>query len=298
MSPPHPAGHCVINGQLLPLAEARISPLDLGFLRGIGVFETLRTYDGHPHALADHLQRLWQAARVFGVSELFSEREARAWIRALRQLCPDSELHINIIVTPGIVGEGVFGTSGPATWVLIARPLRPHPAAFYEQGLTVITHRVAAEEQRIFPTLKTTSYVSGFVPLARARAAAAHEALYVLPDGCLSEGVTSNVLLRRGDWVSTPPAHRCLPGITLSRLRPIAESLGLRWRSAELQLADLYSADEVWLSSSLREVLPVVRVDDRPIGDGRIGAWWPRLHAAYRQHCLESARAEAAAAGA
>lgn len=285
------SGWAVVNGRLLPLAEAAVSVLDLGFLRGLGAFETLRTYEGHPHALGEHLCRLWQAAAWFGIGPCFSEADARRWIAALHARGDGGDLRLNIVVTPGPHGEGVFGTAGPPTWALIARPLHAPPESAYREGVAVITRPGG----RLLPELKTTCYLGGYRPLSEARAAGAHEALYVDASGAVTEGVTSNVLIRRGQEVITP-AEGCLCGITRAGLRPIVESHGLVWREGRLAREDLYGADEVWLASAVRELLPVVRVDGRPIADGRVGPWAGPLRAAYRAHCIASARAEAARA--
>lgn len=288
-----PAGDFfAVNGRVVPAAEAAVSVLDLGFLRGIGAFETFRTYGGHPHALGEHLRRIWQAAAAFGQEPFFDEAALRRVVGEILARSGHAELRVNLVVTPGSHGDGVFGTVGAPTWVAIARDVHAPPASAYADGVAAITFPAT----RYLPTLKTTSYLSGRRGLELAAAAGAHEALYVDPAGYVTEGVTSNILLRRGRLVMTPSAD-CLPGITKAGLRPLAEAAGLGWHECRLTRDDLYTADEVWISSAVRELLPVVRIDGHAIGDGRPGSWAGRLRAAYRERCIAEALRDAERAG-
>lgn len=277
-----------VNGRILPADEARISVLDLGFLRGVGAFETFRTYDGHPHGLAEHLRRIWESAASFGQQPFFDEAAVRRVVREIRERSGHPELRVNMVVTPGCHGDGVFGTTGEPTWVVIARDVHAPPESAYEQGLTAVTFNAA----RHLPTLKTTSYLSGRKGLELAAKAGAHEAFYVDDKGYVTEGVTSNVLIRVGNRVMTPVVD-CLPGITKAGVRPIAEAQGLIWYECRITRDDVYTADEVWITSAVREVLPIVRVDGHAIADGRVGACGRALRQAYRAACIASARRDA-----
>jgi branched-chain amino acid aminotransferase len=275
-----------VNGRVVPAAEATISVLDLGFLRGVGAFETLRTYDGHPHAVAEHLARLWESAALCGIAPCTTEGEIRRLIAEIRQRSGHPDVRVNLVVSPGDHTAGVFGAGTP-TWVLIARDLHAPPEAWYRDGVAVVTFLAA----RPFSGHKTTSYLSGRPGIARADAAGAHEALYRHADGTVTEGVTSNVLAVHGNIV-TSPVSDCLPGITKAGIRPLAEAAGMVWRDADLTYDALLAADEVWLTSAVRELLPVVRVDGQTIGTGRVGTWATTVHAAYRQACYDHARAD------
>jgi branched-chain amino acid aminotransferase len=277
-----------VNGRVVPAGEATVSVLDLGFLRGVGAFETFRTYEGHPHALGEHLRRIWESAASFGQAPFFTEAEVRRCVREIHAGSGHAELRVNMVVTPGNHGEGVFGTAGAPTWVLIAREVHAPPEAWYAQGVDAITFA----SSRHLPTLKTTSYLCGRKGLELAAAAGAHEALYVSDAGYVTEGVTSNVLVVQGRRLMTP-VDNCLPGITKAGVRPIAERLGLTWYECNLTRDDVYTADEVWITSAVREVLPIVRVDGRAIADGRVGPWARQVRAAYRADAIASSRRDA-----
>jgi branched-chain amino acid aminotransferase len=281
-----PTDFFAVNGRVIPAAEATVSVLDLGFLRGVGGFETLRTYGGHPHALGEHLRRLWESAASFGLHPFFGERDARRLIAEIRERSGHDELRVNFVVTPGENVEGVFGAANP-TWVMIARDVHAPPASAYRDGIGAVTF----EARRHLPALKTTNYLVGKTGLMQAEKAGAHEAFYV-DAGFVTEGVTSNVLIVKGRRVMTPSVD-CLAGITKAGIRPIAEAEGLQWWECRITRDDVYTADEVWITSAVRELLPVVRVDQHPIGDGRPGPLAKRIREIYHQRCIDEARRDA-----
>jgi branched-chain amino acid aminotransferase len=276
-----------INGRVMPAAEATISVLDLGYLRGVGAFETLRTYGGHPHAVSEHLARLWASAALCGIAPCFTEHDARRVIAEILQRSGHAELRVNIVVSPGEHTTGVFGSSTP-TWVMIARDVHAPPEAWYREGVSAVTFRA----DRPLAAHKTTSYLSGRQGIAAAEAVGAHEAFYLDAHDFVTEGVTSNVLILSGTVVTTP-VDGCLSGITKAGLRPLAEQAGLSWREAPVSRAHLLAADEVWITSAVREVLPIVRVDGQAIAKGTVGPWAARLRPLYREACVAHAAADA-----
>lgn len=277
-----------VNGTVVPAEQATISVLDLGFLRGVGAFETFRTYGGgHPHALSDHLARLWDSAAAVGMTPFFSEADIRRLVAEIRTRSGLEEMRVNLVVTPGPHTHGVFGAESP-TWVLIARDLHAPSEELYTRGVTAVTFIA----ERHLPAHKTTNYIVGRTGMMAAEQAGAHEAFYVNSDGLVTEGVTSNICLVRGTTVISPCAN-CLRGITKAGIRPIAEAQGLRWTEADVTRDDLYAADEVWITSAVRELLPVVGVDGHRIGAGVPGRWALALRPLYHQHCTVEARRDA-----
>jgi branched-subunit amino acid aminotransferase/4-amino-4-deoxychorismate lyase len=277
-----------INGRIVTADEAKVSVLDLGFLRGVGAFETLRTYGGgHPHALDDHLRRLWESSAAFGVEPFFAAADVRPIIAEIHRRSGHAELRVNIIVTPGENTSGVFGAEVP-TWVLIAREVHAPSTGVYEHGVTAITFHA----RRHLPTLKTTNYLVGKTGLSLAEKNGAHEAFYVDDHGHVTEGVTSNIVIVRDNRVTTPSVD-CLAGITMSGIRPIAEKMGLTWTCGALTRDDVYAADEVWITSAIRELIAVVKVDDHVIANGAPGHWARTIRPLYHAACIEQARHDA-----
>lgn len=286
-----PGEFVIINKDLVPAAEARVSVFDIGFLRGVGAFETLRTLGGGlPHALGAHCDRLWRTTKELSIPPFKSEAEVRADIQRLYNACGYDELRLNLMVTPGINTSDVFGSAEP-TWVLIAKELKAPDESYYRDGIAVVTF----EGSRYLPHLKTTNYLSGRKGWFQAKEAGAQEAIYINEQGLVTEGVTSNILICKNNCVYEVAADR-LPGITMAGVEKVAKSIGLDWQRCELSLDALLDADECWITSSVRTIMPVVSVDGKLIADGQVGAWAPRLRQEYERRCLEEARADATAA--
>ena len=282
----------IVNGRMQDLHEAAIPATDLAFLRGCGAFETWRTYGGHPHELGRHLIRMWDAAALFGVAPFVDEPTLRRWLQKGHRASGYAELKVNAVCSPGDHVEDVFGASEPRL-VLLLRELHEPPAIWYEDGVSVITHQA----QRTFPQHKTVNYLCGVPALDAAKRQGAHEALYCDADGFVSEGITSNVhALIEGKVRSS--LVNCLPGITRLGLQELVTQHGLSWEdSAVLHKDELYTADEVWISSSIREVVPVVQVDEHRIGDGKPGKFARLLKADYRAQCESDSLRDASVHG-
>ena len=210
---------------------------------------------------------------------------------------------VNIIVTPGSHVSGVFGSSDTPTVVMIARALGPSVAPRDRSPIAVATFT----GQRILPQFKTTAYITGLAGLTDAEAAGAHEAFYAEPDGRITEGVTSNIVARHGLTV-TSPTQDTLPGITRSVLQSVATEAGLMWSENDLTRSSLLNADEVWICSSIRELVPVSMIDGVIAGNSDSASnnqdsethdpahneqWFARLADGVHQRCCEQAAHEA-----
>ncbi len=278
-----------LNGSVVAPHDAKISVFDTGFLRGVGVFETLRTFNGHPYALREHLDRLWAGAAELDIPQLHSIEIVRQQIAELYKQCGHDELRINIIVSPGDNTDGLFGAEKP-TWVLIAKQLHAVPETLYSNGGTAITFAGV----RALPHIKTTNYLSGRQGYAHVQAAKANEGFYVDEQGCVCEGITSNILIIRKNTVYDPAAQS-LRGITKMGLRTVAEQAGLSWSEQSVTRDDCYTADELLITSSIRLVLPIVQLDGKTIANGKPGLWAQKLLPLYRTFCTKHACADATA---
>lgn len=280
----------LINGELSPLAEASIRVLDLGFLRGLAVFSTIQSYCcGSPFALPEHLKRLWAGAAEIGVAPFFSEDRLRALLAEGYAASGYNEVSFSIMITPGEHVGGYFDAENP-TLVILIRPLPVRPTDHRRDGVGIQTFEAA----RTLPGVKTTNYVLGRRGLQQAAQNGAHEAVYRDGAGLIREGVTSNILLVTGNLVRSPDSG-CLEGITRGAVRGAVESLGLVWSPGAVYLDDLITADEVWISSSIREMLPVVRVDGNTIANGKPGPLFQKVYTCLREQFESSARRDNAA---
>lgn len=272
-----------IDGTLTRPEEASVSVYDRGFLYGDSVFETVRTYAGEPFALDEHMARLSRSAERVGITmpvapALFA-MEVRKAVRAAKN--PESYARAMLTRGAGPLGLDPSAALTPLR-VILVEPLTPPPPSAYRDGVAVVTVRTERAADAAHGA-KVGNYLASLLALQKARAAGAHEALILDASGHVLEGTTSNVFLVRGGDLITPPDEAgILPGITRAHLLDIAraERHGVRFTS--ITPADLATADEVFLTSSIREILPVVRVDDRIIAGGAPGPVTRALHAAFR----------------
>lgn len=273
-----------INGVILAPSEALVSVYDRGFLYGDSVFETIRTYGGEPFALDEHLARLARSAEKVGIALPLELGALAQEARDALQAAGNAESYARIILTRG---EGPLGLD-PALAiaplrVILVEPLTPLPAALYRDGVKVSTIRTERAADAA-PGAKVGNYLGGMLALAQARAAGAHEALILDAHGAIVEGATSNFFVARGARLSTPPEKAgILAGITRARVLDVAAALGLAVELEPIFPADLEHVTEAFLTSSLRELIPVVQVDDRAIGDGRPGPLTRKIHAEFRK---------------
>lgn len=276
----------MIDGRLVSPAAARVSVFDRGFLYGDSVFETIRTYRGRLFALDEHLRRLEQSAtRVFIALPVTLPALAAELETAVRASGIE-EAYVRVVVTRGSGELGLTPSEGLAPLrVAMVLPLVPSPPAAYERGVRVVTYgSQRTADGTAAQGAKVSNYLVSVLALHRARGEGAVEAVVVDAEGGVVEGATSNVFAVIGDGLVTPPEEAgILVGVTRRRLLAAARELGLVMAERRLPLDELLGAQEVFISSSIRELLPVVAVDGRPIGGGVPGPVTRRLHEQFRR---------------
>ncbi len=277
--------YCFLNGRYVDVREASISALDRGFLFGEGLFETWRTYQGRPFAIEEHLRRMNRSARALGIP--FDPNEP--WrARTLRL----SRLN-GMTGRSGAVRLTVSRGAGPVTLIpegvrrptrlMLFRPLEPGLGRARREGVAVHLHPFGAGVHPGLRQIKTVNYLPAVIARSEARKRGCFESLYRLDDGTILEGTTSNIfIVRRGRLLTSPVAAGVLPGVTRGLVLRIAGKV-VETRETRLRDSDLLGADEAFLTSSTIEVLPVVRVGRRRIGDGRPGPLTRELQRRYRE---------------
>jgi 4-amino-4-deoxychorismate lyase len=235
---------------------------DEGFLRGRAAFETLRVYGGRPFRLARHLERLAASARRLGIPEPeASELERLAGAALAEAAAPDAVLRV--YCTPGREGR-----RRPEAFVLVAS-LPTGLDEMRTRGIRVATVELGIDASWPLGGVKSTSYALNMVAVDRARAAGDDDALFLARDGIVLEGSTSNVWWRRGRTLFTPALDLgVLAGVTRDALVEAAETGGYEVEVGAYPLAELLAADEIFMSSSVREVMPVAAVDGSPFEPG------------------------------
>jgi branched-chain amino acid aminotransferase len=265
-----------LNGALVDGESACVSPADHGLLVGDGVFETLRCYAGVPLALDDHLGRLEGGARALQLEPPRRDLLGQA-AHAVLEANDLGDARIRITLTSGAGPPGLARGEREPTVLVAAFPLTPWPAT-----ATAIVSRWRRNENDPLAGVKTVSLVGSVMALAEARSRGASEALVLNLEGNLCEATTANVFCVRGGRVETPSlGSGCLAGITRDRVLRICGELGLSVSEAEIPAAALTESDELFLTSSTREIQPLIEVDGRPVGNGDPGELTTRLGLAY-----------------
>ena len=273
-----------LNGRVVDERAARVSVLDRGLLHGDGVYDTWRTYGRRPFALAAHLARLAHATRRL---ELPSPGAADAWATRTRTLLRRNGLAdgaARLTITRGAAGTGPApSVNARPTILLTVRALPPRLDRLQARGVAVTLLPFARDAGPGWGALKLVGHASAVLGKQIAQRRRAFEGLYVTPDGHVTEGTTSNVFaVVRGTLVTPPADGTILSGVTRDRVLAAARRLRLPVRERPLAVDALRAADEVFVTASTVEVLPVVRMDGRPVGHGRPGATTQALQDAYR----------------
>jgi branched-chain amino acid aminotransferase len=252
-----------IDGELGDEATARVPVFDRGFLYGDSVYEVTRTAGGRPVDLDRHLDRLERSAEMIGLAAPPRGAVVEA-VHATLAAAANPESYVRVVVTRGGGDIGLDpALADRPRLVVIVRPLVLPPDALYRDGCDVAIVAVRRNPRRALdPAVKSGNYLNNILALAEARRANAHESIMLNPEGRLVEGSTSNVFLARAGRLVTPAFEDgLLDGITRRRLLELAAAAGIPAAEAHLGADDLRGADEAFLSSSLRGVLPVARVD-------------------------------------
>jgi branched-chain amino acid aminotransferase len=288
-----------LDGSLVTPAEARVSVFDRGFLHGDSVYEVIRTYGGRPFELPAHLARLaHSAARIALVPKWDAARATAEIARTLAAARgPDAEdpaaapwnrgeRYIRLVMTRGAgeIGLDPALAVNPVAVVIVQR-LQGPPAQAYAQGVKVAVAGVRrAAPEAVDPSVKTGARLPQVLAVAEARAQGAFEALLLDDRGFVTEGSSSNVFAIAGGTLRTPPlAAGILEGVTRGLVLRLAREEGVPVDERALRPEDLETADEVFLTSTAREILPVTAVGERQVGAGRPGPLTYRLHHAFRR---------------
>jgi branched-chain amino acid aminotransferase len=266
-----------LNGQYLPKEEAKISILDLAILRGLSVFDYLRTYAGEPFHLQDHLERLQYSAHHVGLTLPNSLSEIEEIVHLVKAKNHLHEASIKILLTGG-TSEDHF-TPHQSNLIVFAYPLTSYPAHYYTNGIKVITTTL----NRSLPTSKTTQYIPGIVAMQRAKAHCPQEALYLNPQGEILEATTSNFFAFKQDTLYTCCSDEILIGITRDIiLKLAAPHFPIALKS--IHQNEIAQIDEAFITASNKEVMPVVQIDATLIGNGRVGPRTKKIMELFRAY--------------
>ncbi|OOE13806.1 branched-chain-amino-acid transaminase [Fictibacillus arsenicus] len=279
-----------VNGEYVLKDDAKVSVYDHGFLYGDGVFEGIRVYNGNVYRLEEHLQRLYESAQSIMLNIPHTKEELTNIIVETLQKNKYRDAYIRLVVSRGKGNLGLDPfTCGKPGVIVITEQLALFPKKLYETGLEIIT--VASRRNRpdvLSPKVKSLNYLNNILVKIEASLAGVSEALMLNDQGYVAEGSADNVFIVKGNTIKTPPGYLgALEGITRNAIVEIANELGYKMVEEPFTRHDVYVADEAFLTGTAAEVIAVVKVDGRVIGNGAPGEHTNRLLDAFRKKVVE-----------
>jgi D-alanine transaminase len=271
-----------LNGGFVALERATVSVLDRGFLFGDGVYEVIPSYGGYFLGLEPHLDRLEDSLGAIRLDNPLTRGQWRQILRRLIGPPPAADQYVYLQVTRGAPPERdhLCPSGIPPTVFAMARPIKPRAPEVATQGITCVT-RPDPRWSRC--EIKAISLLAAVLMRREAQDEDALETV-MIRDGLVTEGSSTNVFVISDDTIATPAkGHQILSGITRELALSLARTAGMDFIEGPVRAETLRGADEIWLSSSTREVLPVTRLDGEPVGRGGPGPLWRRMDALYQE---------------
>lgn len=263
-----------LNDKLVDKQDATVSVFDHGLLYGDGVFEGIRSYDGLVFKLKEHLDRLYESAHTLRLEiPMTKDRLEKAVVETLKAN-KLKDAYIRLVVTRGVGDLGLDPRKCPkATLFIIADKISLYPKEYYEKGLELATvPTVRNHPEALNPQLKTLNYLNNILAKIEATNAGVNEAILLNAQGYVTECTGENIFFVRGKGVFTPPPYvGILKGITRAAVMGLASGLGYQVAEEVFTRHDLYTADEVFLTGTAAEIVPVITIDNRRIGAGKPG---------------------------
>jgi D-alanine transaminase len=277
-----------LNGEYLPRNQARLPVTDRGLLFGDSVYEVVPAYGSRPFRVEHHLQRLDRSLAAIRMDNPLSHEEWRLVFDRLSEQLPGQDQSIYLQVTRGAYPQRnhVIPAKIEPNVLAFTSPNPPRDTEKAQRGISAIT----LEDIRWHRCdIKATALLANVLARAQATEEGADEAI-LIRDGAAMEGTASNLFVVSNGLLITPPdSEELLPGITRDLVLELAQEAGVPFAQAAIDAADLETADEIWLTSSTREVSAVVELNGRPVGSGRPGELWQRMDALF-QACKERLR--------
>lgn len=280
-----------MDGKLVEKADAKVSVYDHGLLYGDGVFEGIRAYHGTLFEIEAHLERLYASAKAIRLAIPISREEFRSAIDETVQANHFQDCYIRAVVTRGVGNLGLNPNRCEKPCVfIIADTIELYSREMYEKGLAIITSSVIRNHpSALSPRIKSLNYLNNILAKIEAADANVAEAIMLNHEGNVAECTADNIFIVRGGQVQTPTtSDGILEGVTRGVMLKLCKTLSIPIAEKTLQKHDLYIADECFLTGSGAEVVPVTKIDGRPIGNGAPGPITRKLIDAFRGYIREA----------
>jgi len=278
-----------INGKLLPVKDATISVLDRGLFYGDGIFESLRTYNGKPFQLEQHLKRLLQGAKTLSIRSLPSSTQLKTAVLKTLKANNFKKSYIKIIITRGLSkkrGLSLKNATGKPTIIIIVEEQKSYPKKMFSVGWKVIISQIIRPD---VPSsrIKSLNYINNLLARREAEKAKANEAIMLDDRGYLAEGTISNVFIVKHGAIYTPSKTApILPGLTRNLVIKLAKQSAFKVIEKNITPKELYTADECFITFSGPGIVPITRIWQKKIGSGRPGYVTTSLIELYQEEIL------------
>jgi D-alanine transaminase len=271
-----------LNGDYLPLSQAKVSVLDRGFMFGDGVYEVIPVYGGYPLRLPHHLQRLQHSLDAIRIANPLSLQQWQAIIEDIIEKHGSGDQSIYLQITRGVAPrDHAFPSDTPPTVLVMSSPLRGTDKTTLAQGFSAIT---LPDIRWQLCHIKAITLLPNVLFRQQALDAGADDAI-LIRDGKATEASASNLFIVRNQVVITPPkGSRLLPGITRDLLVELAGRHHIAFEERDIDESELVQADEIWLTSSVREIAPVITLNQQAIGDGKPGPLWSIMYDLFQDY--------------
>jgi branched-chain amino acid aminotransferase len=267
--------YAYLNGKIIPSSKACIHSYDLGLMRGMAVFDFLRFRNQKPIFLKEHLDRYFRSAKILNIPTVFTKEEYTKAISDLITKNKQENGTVRIILSAGPITSG-FTITTPHVIILI-EPYYELPQEYFEKGVKIITDIY----DRPYPKAKHTHYLEAGILDSKKLKSKALEIVYIDSKGFVCEPSTSNICIIKKGILYTPKSN-VLEGITLMYVLKTAKKLGIKCVIKDFKLKDLLNADEVFITATNKDVLPVIKIDSHIIADGKVGLLSKKILGNYR----------------
>jgi len=283
-----------LNGRFLPLEQATVPVLDRGFIFGDGVYELIPVYSRAPFRIDEHLARLERSLAAVRIANPYARDKWRSVIRELVAQQPWEDQGVYLQVTRGVAKrDHAFPAGVEPTVFAMSNPLVNPPKEVVEKGVAALS---APDNRWLRCDIKSISLIGNVLLRQQSADAGAAETI-LFRDGILTEASASNVFVAKNGLVLSPPkSNLILPGITYDVVVEIAQQLGMPLEYRDIREAEVRAADEVWVTSSSKEILAVVELDGKPVGEGKPGPLFRRAWEGYQEFKRRVMRKEAVSA--
>ncbi|MBI3902603.1 MAG: D-amino acid aminotransferase [Nitrosomonadales bacterium] len=271
-----------LNGQFMPMAEARIPVLDRGFIFGDGVYEVIPVYSRRAFRLAEHLERLQHSLDGIRLQNPYSDAEWSKLINELIARNAGEDQYLYLHITRGVARRDHAFPNPPVapTVFMMSSPLSTPSAELLHSGVSAVS---AQDNRWLRCDIKATSLLPNVLLRQMAVDAGCVETILIRDDCFMTEGAASNIFaVKNGILLAPPKDNLMLPGITYDVVLELAAANGIRHEVRRVTKQEVFNADELLLTSSTREVLAITQLDGKPVGDGKPGAMFARLHQLYQ----------------